>query len=92
MGAGNCRRNKSEKTMKIIIWLIFSNLIYAQVNTEKFRKPIEYEGLSGYVEIAFSSRSGNVDITEVNIENRNDYVWKNMNPTFPISNSLMIIF
>lgn len=86
VGAGNCLRNKSEKTMKIIILLIFSNLIYAQVNTEKFRKPIEYEGLSGYVEIALSSRSGNVDITEVNIENRNDYVWKNMN-----TNSFLIM-
>ena len=72
--------------LKILVCLFFSNLIYAQVNTEKFRKTIYHEGLSGYIESDLSSRSGNVDIIEVNIENRNDYVWKNMN-----TNSFLIM-
>ena len=62
----------------IIILQFFPSFISAQVNTEKFRKALYKEGLSGHVELDFSSRSGNVDITKVNIENRTDYIWKNM--------------
>ncbi len=61
-----------------IFLLIFPPSISAQVNTEKFRKNFYEEGLSGHLELDFSSRSGNVDITEVTVEHRNDYVWKNM--------------
>lgn len=35
-----------------------------------------------------SSITGNVDITEINIENRNNYLWNNMSTLFIIRGNL----
>lgn len=59
--------------------LIFPNHIYSQVNIEKFRKSTNKHGFSGNVGIDLSSRTGNVDVKEIIIESRSDYIWKEMN-------------
>ena len=51
----------------------------AQVNIEKFRSVERNKGPSGYVELDLSSRSGNVDITELSMSCRSDYTWETMN-------------
>jgi len=66
-------------TLEIIILLIFSNHSYSQVNIEKFRESTYERGFSGNVGIDLSSRTGNVDVKEVTIESRSDYIWKEMN-------------
>ena len=65
--------------IKIIILLFYPSYISAQVNIEKFRKELYPRGFSGYIELDLSSRTGNVDLTEITIENRNDYMWKDIN-------------
>ncbi len=68
----------------LILFIFFSLNISAQVNIEKFRASEDSTGFSGYIETELSSRTGNIDITLINIENRNTYLWKNMNTLFVI--------
>jgi len=55
------------------IFTIYLDNIYAQVNIEKFREHSGQKGFSGYVEMDISSRTGNVEITKIDIEARCDY-------------------
>lgn len=61
----------------LLIFLI--SVSNAQVNIEKFRKTEDLKGLSGNVEFNISSKTGNVDITDIELEGRADYYWENMN-------------
>ena len=70
-------------TSTLIFCLIFISHADTQVNIEKFRKAKDNGGYSGYVELDFSSRTGNVDISSIDIECRSDYLWRAMN-TFMI--------
>jgi hypothetical protein len=47
---------------------------YSQVNIEKMRGAAEEEGFSTDLRLSFSTRSGNVDITELGLSARQDYV------------------
>ena len=68
----------------LILFIFFNHDIFAQVNIERFRAGEDSTGFSGYIEIELSSRTGNVDITEIDIENQNNYLWKDMNTLFVI--------
>lgn len=68
----------------LVLFIFFNHDIFAQVNIEKFRAAEDNAGFSGYIELDLSSRTGNVDITEINVENRNNYLWNNMNTLFVI--------
>lgn len=70
--------------IQFIMLLLYPSLIFAQVNIEQFRKTLNKQGFSGNVALDISSRTGNVDVTELTIENRTDYLWKDMN-TFIIA-------
>ncbi|MFC1557790.1 DUF481 domain-containing protein [candidate division KSB1 bacterium] len=70
------------------ILLIFLSHTYAQVNIEKFRDKEKKKDFSGYVELDLSSRTGNVDITKINFENLNNYIWKSMNTFLVIRSAL----
>ena len=54
--------------------LFLASHVFAQVNIEKFRKTDLDRGESGFVEFDLSSRSGNVDITELSVDCRSDFV------------------
>lgn len=63
-----------------LTWLLFLNSnVFAQVNVEKFRKAGHDAGLAGYAKVSFSSRTGNVDVTEIDVEGSADFKWKKMN-------------
>jgi len=66
-------------TLNLIMLLIIPNHIYSQVNIEKFRESAYEQGFSENVKLGLSSRTGNVDVNEINIESRSDYIWKEMN-------------
>lgn len=60
--------------------------ITAQVNTEKYRTPEEAIGLSGYIELNGTIKTGNADKTEAGIDGRID--WKTTNTsTFAVFES-----
>ena len=59
--------------------IIYPSHVSAQVNIEKFRNTLYPKGFSGHVALDLSTRTGNVKVTEITIENRNDYIWKNIN-------------
>ncbi len=64
---------------RVITWLlIFHSGAMSQVNVEKFRKAGHEKGLTGYAKFSFSSRTGNVDVTEINVEGSADFRWKKM--------------
>lgn len=65
--------------------LIMLNLT-AQVNTEKYRTPEEALGISGYIELNGTIKTGNADKTEAGIDGRID--WKTTNTsTFAVFES-----
>ncbi len=71
---------------KIVIALILVLNINAQVNTEKYRTPEEAKGLSGYIELNGTIKTGNADKTEAGIDGRID--WKSTNTsTFAVFES-----
>ncbi|MFC1528552.1 DUF481 domain-containing protein [Candidatus Latescibacterota bacterium] len=70
-------------TSTLLLCLVFISHVGAQVNIEKFRKAGDDERYSGYVELDFSSRTGNVDIKSIAIECRSNYRWRAMD-TFMI--------
>ena len=53
--------------------------ISAQVNTEKFRAPEEFEGLSGYLELKGTIKTGNAEKTEAGVDGRLN--WKTKSST-----------
>ena len=59
--------------------IIVNSSVIAQVNVEKFRKTGHDSGLAGYAKVSFSSRTGNVDVTEIDVEGSADFKWKKMN-------------
>ena len=61
----------------LLIFLI--SLSNAQVNIEKLRKTGDVKGLSGNFGFNISSKTGNVDITNIQLECRTDYIRQNMN-------------
>ena len=63
----------------IVCVILIASTGVAQVNIEKFRSVERNKGSSGYVELDLSSRSGNVDITELSMGCRSDYTWETMN-------------
>ena len=67
-----------------IFYLILPTYTIAQVNIEKLRETKDAQGLSGYVELDISSKSGNVDITKIYLENRLNYMWEYMNAFFVV--------
>ena len=72
--------NRNKLLSAILIWYLFLySGVYAQVNVEKFRKTGHDDGLAGYVKVSFSSRTGNVDVTEIDVEGSADFKWKKMN-------------
>ena len=66
-------------TSTLFFCLIFTSYAGAQVNIEKFRKAKDDGVYSRYVKLDFSSRTGNVDITNIDVECRSNYLWKAMN-------------
>ncbi|MBN2413211.1 DUF481 domain-containing protein [candidate division KSB1 bacterium] len=58
--------------------LIYHSDAVSQVNVEKFRKNGHEKGLTGYARISVSSRTGNVDVTEIDVEGSADFRWKRM--------------
>ena len=65
--------------IQLIITLFFPSYVLSQVNIEKFRESKDVKGFSGHFELDFSSRSGNVDITKLDIESYSNYLWESMN-------------
>ncbi len=62
--------------LAILIFICLSNIkITAQVNTEKYRTPLETLGFSGYGKIDISAQTGNTDLQEMNLSGRLD--WEN---------------
>jgi hypothetical protein len=59
----------------IILWLVYAvSPVRAQVNIEKMREDGAGAGFSTDLSLLFSTRSGNVDITELGLSLRQDYV------------------
>ena len=73
-------------TLTSIFLFIFSTSVSAQVNIEKYRKEKKDRGFSGYVELDTSYKTGNVELTEVDIESRGDYRWNKMNTFLIVQN------
>ncbi len=67
----------NKKALQFIFFLIFIICfdIKAQVNTEKYRNPLEAKGFSGYGKIDISAQTGNTDLQEMNLSGRLD--WEN---------------
>lgn len=57
----------------ILLMLIFTVSIYAQVNTEKYRTPTDLQGLAGYFELSGTAKTGNVEKIEAGLEGRLDW-------------------
>ena len=68
---------KNGKIFGII--LLTANVFFAQVNTEKYRTPKEELGLSGYLELNGTIKTGNTEKTEAGIDGRLN--WKTINST-----------
>ncbi|MFC1694137.1 DUF481 domain-containing protein [Candidatus Latescibacterota bacterium] len=66
-------------TIQLIITLLFPSHVLSQVNIEKFRESKDVHGFSEHIELDFSSRSGNVDITKLDFESYSNYLWESMN-------------
>lgn len=67
-----------KKYIYLIIIILLSLINYsieAQVNTEKYRNPLEAKGFSGYGKIDISAQTGNTDLQEMNLSGRID--WEN---------------
>jgi hypothetical protein len=59
----------------ITLWLVYAvSPVRSQVNIEKMREDGAEKGFSTDLNLVFSTRSGNVDITELGLSLRQDYV------------------
>ncbi len=60
----------------LTISFVFASLAFGQVNIEKFRKPMDGKSFSGFVNVEGVNRTGNVDVTEVELESNIRFSYK----------------
>lgn len=61
----------------ILLLFLFVEISSGQVNIEKFRKPMDQKSFSAFINFEGTNRTGNVDVTEVELESNIRFGYKN---------------